>query len=297
MPGSALAYDSAAYANALAYLGEPLTVPGLPWPVIRQAIPGSGRFDVLGPWPYGSPPDPAGAAEALAHLRALGAVTLTAFARPDRPLDAVGLAAAGLEVVVLKPHFVHAADEPIPVMSKKTRYNLSAARRRWRVQPLDLAQQWPAVAALHTELAQRRTMSRITHLDDAHFARLAEVPGAAGLCVVEDGTLVAALVVVVAPASVHFHAIVGVEAAYRERAFYALYDEALRHWGAERLVCLGGAPGGPDGAGIEKFKGRFATSTRPVHMLTAVLDAPACAELVARRGLNQFFPPYRTAAG
>ncbi len=291
-----LPYDSLAYAQSLAYLGQAQSIPGLPWPVTRRTIPNSDHFDLLGPWPYGSPPDPAQAPAALAALRATGAVTFVAFLRPDCPVDAPGLQAAGLNVVMLKPHFVYDAGETLPEPSKKTRYNLAAAHRRWTVETLDLGAHWPALTALHDELGQRRQLSRITLLDANHFERLAEVPGATGLCVTDGNELVAALVVMEAGATIHFHTIVGHERAYRERAFYALYAEAVRRWGSDRRLCMGGVPSGADGAGVEKFKRRFATSTRPLLMVTAILDAPACAELAARQGAAWFFPPYRTPA-
>ena len=290
-------FDTPEYAAALAYLGEPAVLPGLPWPVILRPIPNSDRVDALGPWPYASPLSPAQVPGALAALRAAGVVTLTAFLRPDQPLDADGLRAAGLGVLVLKPHFVYDVNEPLPAPSKKTRFNLSAARRRWQVEPLDLAAEWPTLAALHDELAQRRNLSRIARHDARHFERLAAVPGAGGLCVREGGALVAALVVLGDAASVHFHALLGTELAYRERAFYALYAEALRQWGPQRLLCLGGVPSSPDAVGVERFKRRFATSTRPLPMLTAILDAPACVALAARQGAPGYFPPYRTPAG
>jgi hypothetical protein len=292
-----LPYDTRVYAHSLAYLGEPLEVPGLPWPVIKRGIPTSDHFDVIGPWPYGSPIDPAGVPEALGALRAAGAVTFVAFLRPDCEAPVEALQAAGLGVLPLKPHFMFAADAPPLAPSKKTRFNLNAARRRWAVQPLDLAAHWPAVAALHRELALRRTLSHIAHVDDAHFESLARVPGAAGLGVFDGEVLVAALIVALDAGSVHFHAIVGNELAYRERAFYALYDEALRRWGAARLVCMGGAPSAAEGEGIAKFKQRFANQERPVLMVTATLDEAACAALTAQHGAARFFPPYRTAAG
>ena len=293
---SGLPYDTLAYAHTLPHLGRPACFPGLPWPVIIRAIPDSDRCDAIGPWPYGSPIPADQAAVALSELRVEGIVSLLAVFRPDQAVDAAGLRAAGLDCVRLKDHFVFQAHEPRPEPSKKTRHNLAAARRCWSVQCLDLCATWPVLADWHHELSQRRAMSKFAQVETRHFERLAAVPGAAGLGVFDGDELVAALVVVLTEAAVHFHAVVGNERAYRERAFYALYDAAVARWGGERLLCLGGVPSGPDSDGVGKFKRRFATSTRPALMATAILDEPAAKALAARRSAPSFFPPYRTWA-
>lgn len=291
-----LPYDSYAYANTLTHLGLPEVIEGLPWPIVVRPIPGSDRCDAVGPWPYGSAPEAGRMAAALPVLRTRGLVSLTAFLRPDCPADAAALRLSGVQCVPLKEHFMYDARQTLPAHSKKTRYNIAAARRRWAVERLNLRTQWPALAALQQDLRQRRALSKFAQVEPAHFERLADVPGSDGLALFDQGEMVAALVVVRSAARVHFLALLGNEQAQRERAHYALYDAAATRWGSESLLCMGGAPSGEDGPGIDKFKRRFATSTRPVTLMTLILDPAACAELTARRHTPGYFPPYRTPA-
>ena len=291
-----LPYDSFAYVNSLTHLGLPEVIAGLPWPIVVRPIPGSARCDAVGPWPYGSAPEASQMAAALSALRARGLVSLTAFLRPDCPVDIAALQRSGVQCVPLKDHFIYDARETLPARSKKTRYNIATARRRWAVERLNLPTHWPALAVLHQDLRRRRALSKFAQVEASHFERLADVPGADGLAVFDEGEMIAALVVVRSAARVHFLALLGNEQAHRERAHYALYDAAATRWGSESLLCMGGAPSGEDGPGIDKFKRRFATSTRPVTLLTVILDPVACAELTARRNTPGYFPPYRTPA-
>ena len=291
-----LPFDTFAYGKTLTHLGQPEVIEGLPWPVFVRPIPNSDRYDALGPWPYGSPLDPGQVAVALAALRARGLVSLTAVLRPDCPAEVDALRHSGLEIMPLKEHFIYDAREPLPARSKKTRYNIAAARRRCTVERLDIGANWPALAALQQDLMGRRRLSKIARVEADHFERLVDVPGADGLAIFAKGELVAALVVVRSSAQVHFLALLGNERAHRERAHYALYDAAVTRWGGEHVLCLGGAPSGEAGEGIGKFKRRFATSTRPVSLLKIVLDPAACAELTASRNTPGYFPPYRTPA-
>jgi len=291
-------FDDPAYGPALAHLGEPWLAAGWPGPLVRRAIPGTIHHDLIGVWPYASAPVGSDAAHAaFAAFRASGAVTFQALARPDEPVDAAALSAAGFAVRPFKTHYVLRPDRPAPAPGAKTRANLARARRTWRVAERPLADHLAAVCAWHEALARRRQMSAQASLPAAHFARLAALPAFTALFAEDDAGPAACLLVAAMDDRIHFHAIAGDERAYRERAFYALYREAVARWGADRTIYFGGAPGGPAGPGIARFKARFANDQTPVHLVTAVLDPAACDALAATRGTPGWFPPYRGPQG
>jgi len=90
------------------------TRPSAPSAVLRRPIPGSPRFDGLGPWPY----------MWLEHLRQIAElseahpdlVTLTAVKQPGfRPTG------AAIDAIYFKDHYLYDPSLGFPVLSKRTR--------------------------------------------------------------------------------------------------------------------------------------------------------------------------------
>ncbi len=289
-----LPFDTPAYGQALSHLGDPVTAPGAPWPVIVRPIPGSSRYDAMGPWPYGSPLSQAGAAALIPALKSQGLVSLNAMIKPGCPLDDQRLAAYGVQVARLKDHFVYQRGAALPQWSKKTRYNLAAARREWRVQPFALIDHWRQLAAYHAELALRRGFSRITNVPADYFRSLAQIPDIIALGAFDAGNLSAALIVARYTGEIHFTIIAGNAQAYARRAFYALYQDAIQRWSADHDLYMGSAPAAANQGGLARFKNRFATHRVPIFMLRAILDPEAYAALASQRGQPGYFPAYRT---
>lgn len=291
-----LPYDLAVYAATLSHLGTPVAVAGWHGRLLKCAIPGvADRFDAMGPWPYGSPPQVEQLALLYHALQAQGFVTVRAFFRPDAPLCAAAWQQTGFTLVLLKEHFVFDPARDWPAHGAKSRYNIRRGRRLWCVEPLALADHYHTIAAYHEQLVHSRRFSTLAALPPAHFAALVDVPNVHVLGAWDKEGLGAALITVHDAASVHFHAIVGAARAYQCCAFYALYAAAIERWAASRTIYLGGAPSSPNGQGIAHFKARFANRRAPVYMMQAVLDAERCQQLVtAYPGASStWFPPYR----
>lgn len=287
-------YDSTEYAETLKHIGHPMSIPGLPWPILIRDIPGTRCKDAVGPWPYGSSMEPSGLVEAIPRMKELGLVTLTACVRPDCSIKAEIHNHVGIETKLLKSHYLYDSTKPPPHWSSKTRANIAKGGRAWVIKDLDLRHEWPTVACFHERLASRISFSPMTHLPSAHFQLLANVPGVIGLGAWDNDGLGAALIAVQAGDRVHFHALTGDDRAYRKQAFYALFQVAIHQWGKDRILHLGGVPHASNGPGIAHFKGRFSNGRIPVYMTTLVIDPIAYTRLISRLGRFPFSPPYRS---
>lgn len=295
-----LPYDTAAYAATLSHLGTPLAVAGWSACLLKCAIPGAAdRFDAMGPWPYCSPPQIEQLATLYRALHAQGLVTFRAFCRPDTVPAIEPLHCAGFTPVLLKEHFVFDPKLDWPLQSAKTRYNIGRGKRLWGIEPIALAEHQHTIAAYHEQLVRSRTFSTLAALPAEHFSALAALPNVHVLGALDREGLGAALITVHDAKSVHFHAIVGAERAYRTCAFYALYQAAIERWAPSQTIYLGGAPNSPNGPGIAHFKSRFANRRSPVYMLQAVLHGETCRQLVSAQATSpaaspaSWFPPYR----
>lgn len=289
-----LAFDGAAYGAALNHVGEPVACEGWPGPVLRRPIASSDQHDLVGAWPYATPPSsPSAVANAWAAMQDDRAVTFQALARPDQTVAVETLREAGFAVQPLKLHYVRRPELPPRPFSARTRANLSRARRTWSVTVGPLRpDRLVLLCSWHEELARRRHLTGVVALPSAHFHRLATIDGFTALWAEDAAGPGACLLVAEESTSIHFHTIAGDERAYRTRAFYALYDEAVRCW-PERTLYFGGAPDGADGPGIAQFKERFANDTVRIQMISAVLDSAACAALCVGHAATSWFPPYR----
>jgi len=289
-----LPFDGADYLRSLGHIGEPIALPPPGGGVLERRIPGSARTDAYGTFPYATPWSATRAASAVRVLRARGLVTLTVVFRPDAAVDLDGLRAAGIECRVLKEHFVIDRGVAPPAPGPRTRRNLASARRRWRVEPVSLRATWCRLYELHDVVVARRPeMSALARPGADHFRALASVPGMVALGAIDEDGLAGALIVALTATEAHCHMLFGNERYFRRGAAYALLDAAVARWGGSRTIYLGGAPSGPDGAGIARFKRRFATRTSPALLATAVLDPRTCDALSAGCVDRGYFPPYR----
>lgn len=291
-----LAYDTAAYAATLSHLGMPFAVPGWQGCLLRCTIPAATNvFDAISVWPYCSPPDSSQLPALRALLQAEGLVTLRAFCRPEVQLSTEPFQQAGFELSLLKEHFVFDSTFDEQPQSAKTRANIRRGQRLWQIELVSLADHQHTIAAYHEQLLQKKQFSAIAALPPTHFAALADVPAVQVLGAFDKEGLGAALITVHSAKSIHFHVVVGAERAYRNCAFYALYQEAITRWAPSHTLYLGGAPSSPNGQGIARFKSRFSNRCVPVYMLQTVLNPALCQQLVRSRPLRRsnWFPPYR----
>ena len=283
-----LPFDRPAYAEALRYLGEPVVVAGRP--LVLRPVPGTDAVDAFGPFPYGSPPQDADALQRA--LAALGVVTLTCVLRPG--CDTRGL--EKLDPVEVKEHFVLRRSGPTIVPSSRTRRHLRRAATNWSVELREMADAIDLADRLHRLLESRAPLSRVARVDRRHFEVLAGIEGFGCAVATAHGRDSAFLVFAETADQIHFHLTAGDEDALRDDGMYALFDFMVRTYSPTRDLYLGGLPSGPNGAGVARFKARFANARVPVSMVRLVVDAGCCSDLVARLGRHPWFPPYRDPA-
>jgi hypothetical protein len=288
-------FDGLPYVGCLAHLGRPTRVPSLPFAVLLRPIPGTSHHDALSTWPYGSPPEAAKLASALEELRALGAVSFTGMLTPAAT-RAADLASGAIAVAPLKPHYLIDARRALPAHSAKTRRNLKLAARHWTIDAAparaEIAQ---ATVELYAALRRRRRMSsEITDMPPGHFAALLDVPGIVALAARDRDRIGAVLIAARDAEETHLLHLLADEQALATVPNYLLMAHISEAWSQRGPIYLGGAPGGPDGPGVAKFKARWANHTAPSWLVTAVLREDVYKELSpAGATAGGFFPAYR----
>jgi len=287
-------FDTLAYVACLTHIGQPRAVEALPFAVLDRPIPGTPHRDVLSTWPYGSAPDPRRLDEAVAELRAAGAVSFFGVLKPGSTLDAAA-APPGISATPLKAHYVVDRRRGLPVPSARTRRNLRIAARAWSIDPApDLQAVANAAASIHAGLQTRRRFSDIANVPAAHFPAVLSVPGIVAV-VARDGDRIGALLIAARDAGeTHLLHLLADETHIATCPAYLLMAYVSEVWSADGPVHLGGTPSGPDGPGITKFKSRWASTTMPVQMLTAILRADVYRTLSAGdAAADGHFPAYR----
>ncbi|MBB5751136.1 hypothetical protein [Prosthecomicrobium pneumaticum] len=280
-----LPFDHPDYAAALTYLGTPVIAAGRP--VVLRPIPGTDAVDAFGPFPYLTPPDDPQAFRR--DLTALGAVSWTAVLRPGTE----AAASAAFDPLPLKAHFAHRRGGAALVHSVRTARHIRRGRARWAIAIEPLAPCVDAADALHAALEARAPLSRVARVDRQHFAALATLPGVACVTARCDGAVGAFLAFAEAGEEIHFHLTAANDTALSGDAMYALFDFMIARFGASHDLHLGGTPAGANGAGVGRFKARFANASTPVLLARMVLDPAGYDGLVARCGGHSWFPSYR----
>lgn len=285
LPRRPLPFDSPHYAPALAYLGTPRVVAGVP--MVLRSIAGSDAVDAFGPFPYGSPPGDPGMFRR--ELSDLGVVTWTAVMRPG----ADARASEPFDPLSVKEHFIHRRAGPPLEHSPKTRTHIRRGTEYWSVELCPLGEVIDAVDRLHLELAVRAPLSRVARVDRAHFECLAAMTGIGCTVARANGKTSAFLIFAEADDEIHFHLTAGDANALRYDGMYAIFDFMARNFGATHDLFFGGTPAGANGKGVAHFKARFANARLPVLLARAVIDPGRCSQLVDRLGQYRWFPPYR----
>lgn len=271
-----------------------MTLPGWQGGCLRSPIPReAGVWDAIGPWPYGSPPEVASLARARDRLREAGVTAFRALLRPRASVSVEAFVAAGFQVTPVKDHYVHTPGIDLPSWSARTRRNMRRARAGWRVEEVSLEAHQTKIVDYHEALLTRKKVGAIASLPPEHFRVLAKLPGFVTLGAFDGEGLGAALIVARHGREVHFHTLVAADRAAQTGGCYALFDAALRLWGGSFTLYLGGMPSGPDGPGVGRFKGRFATGTVQTYMVTAVVDRQRYDRLTSTWGPHPWFPSYR----
>lgn len=291
-PDASFPFNRPAYAAGLGTIGAPVADPTGRIVLLRRPIPGSDRFDGIGPWPYlwiGDGDDIAALRDGFGDL-----VTVTAVAQPGldpRRID------PSIDAVLLKQHFVFDPRLPVPALSRRSHARL---RRAQAVGVFDVVAdrgERLAIAPVYEGLLGRRGLKGgLFDFPAAHFASIADLPesvffraaraGGIGAmaCGIVHGDMLQVLHIAISEDGLDWHA--------SYLLMRGMQDFAREHG----LRLLTG--GMPDGArdGLRTFKLRWSNAFAPVHLIRIVNDRDACRALSEARGAvgSSYFPAYRT---
>ncbi len=285
-------FSSPDYLGGLANLGEVEVHPAHPVAVLRRPIPGTARFDGVGPWPYrwiNGPEDVEALFEGFRHLVTLTVVTQPGWEPPEE---------GGLNVRLLKQHFVYDPGLPTPELSRRGRRRLRKAERIGNFDVVTDPEGRLAIAELYERLKVRRSLlGGFFDMPREHFTTIAALPGAVFFRVgnpPDIGAMACGLVIGDFLQVLHM---VTTESGLTWNASYLLMKGLQDEARARGLRLLTGGMPATGADGLRAFKERWANASLPVHLLCIVNDAEAYAVLSgARRPQTPFFPAYRDAA-
>ena len=161
-----------------------------------------------------------------------------------------------------------------------------------------------ALSTWQEDVRRARGIPHASSPDAAHFAGLERVGDgdATTVCVIalrhrRDHALCGAIVALRGgdPPGWHAHSALCAADAREGFAAHLLFDAALDVWGRDP-IWWGGQPAGAAGAGVWRFKQRFANHSAPAHLLSIDLDPEGLQEVRGRLPTSPWLPDYRDPA-
>ena len=288
------------YAASFTDVGQPRDLPNCGGWLIERAIPGSDLRDAMGCYPlfdchvWGNLPiDLAAMADAL--------VCVSLVTNPFGDFAEADLRQWFDVVTPYKPHYVTNLTGPVEdIVHKQHRRNVRDALRRVDVTvcktPIEWLDDW---CALYGYLAHRHGISGLRAFSRTAFEKQLTVPGVTMFrACVGDETVGLHLWYECADVA-YGHLGATNERGYEHMASYPLYWQAIQYF-RERVRWLDlGASAGLSAAaadnGLGRFKGGWATGTRPTFVCGRVLQPKRYTELAlkARAVDTTYFPAYR----
>ncbi len=298
-----LLFDQKQYFETLSWLGKRIHL--LEGSVVLRPLP-MAMQDARGSWPYQSPPS-------IRMLKSLAehgaAVSLTTVIRPDispfwiKPALAEIRNEFSAELRPLKAHLCHSASS-VPARedySSRTLRRLSEARKLFSVQREDFGPCHMCIAEWQENVRNFRGIPHTSSPDSAHFAALTKIQPQlidALACITlrrrDDGALSGVFLAGQdgVNGSWHAHSALTDAAARANFGNYLLFDAVIEILNGQD-IWFGGAPSGANGAGVFRFKQRFANRSSTAHILSVDLIPGAVKRLRATLGNFSFLPDYR----
>lgn len=284
-------FNRLAYAEGLDNIGTPVLDPTRRVVLLKRPIPGSARFDGIGPWPYlwvDDGDDLAALRDGFADL-----VTVTAVTQPG--FDPRGVDPS-IDAALLKQHFVFDPLLPTPPLSKRSRQRLRRAEEVGNFEIVDDRAERMAIAPVYDGLLGRRGLKGgLFDFPSAHFEAIADLPESTFFRAARAGEIGAMACGIVHDDMLQILHTAISETGLAWHASYLLMRGMQDHARERGLRLLTG--GMPDGArdGLRTFKLRWANSFAPVHLVRIVNDQAAYHALGRGRdaGGSDYFPAYR----
>lgn len=285
------------YLETLRVLGQPVYLPGSGGWVIARPIGETGRFDLIGNYPYLICRDWKRLAEDIAELRD-HYVSLVVVTDPFAGVSPDELRGVFDDVTAYKPHFVNDTTQPFESFTTASRRaNARRALRHVEVErvedPARFADEW---VALYRHLVSRHDIRGINAWPAESLRQHLRVPGLEMFRAVHDGQTVGLDLWYVDGDVAHGHLVALNDLGYRLRASYALKWRILEYFRSRvAWVNLGGVPGDKTDVtqGLGYFKHGWSTGTRSVYLCKSVFDRDFYEELSRDVPDTGFFPRYR----
>ncbi len=267
--------------------------------IIERRIPGSDRYDAMGPYPLFCCDDWRGLAADIDELRGSGLVSLALVVDPlSGATD--GSRFTGFDIVrPFKTHYV--TDLTIPPDEAISSHHRIRARRAFRELecdippcPLDHLDEW---VGLYAHLVRRHNITGMRRFSVEAFRRMLVLPGTVLMRALRDGVIVGARMILIQGHVAHAHLAAFTETGYRLGASYLLNRAALDAFrGKARFINWGGGPGlaEADKSSLAHYKQGWATNQYTAHFLGAILDREAYTRLAGgEQASSSYFPIYR----
>lgn len=286
-------YADPRYAAAFGAGYMPVYLPQADLHVLKRPIPGTDRFDAMGPYPLSPIRPDAKLVEDFALLQAQQIVSLVLVSDPFRRPELAALEAQFDTAQLFKDHFVHDFANPAPY-SKHHRYEVRRAHRDCETRIIDLKEYGDAWYGLYSRLIAKHGMTGIQAFSRDYFDQIAALnPVIVGAF--HEETLISAHLWFLHEGYVYSHLAASSDEGYRLRAAYAVYDFSIQHFAGQkaRMLDLGAGAGLAGSQGLTFLKQGFSSATVPCYLCCKILDEAAYAQLSAGK-IGNYFPLYRT---
>ena len=284
------------YAEAFAGLGQPRTLNRSGGWLLERGIPGTEHRDAMGPYPRLVCDDWSELCSDIAELRD-GLVSLVVATDALADVSPTELERCFDSVEPYKEHHIVDFAE-----RRVSRHHAQRARLAARdgvtvarvERPLDQLDTW---VGLYGHLVDRHGITGLQAFSRESFEVQLSVPGLRMFLACHEGTPVAAQLWYVHGPRAYSHLTAANERAYKLRATFRLYHDALDAIGEECEVAdLGAGAGARTQAddGLSAFKAGWASESRTSYLCGAVFDRATYDELSGSDASSDYFPAYRS---
>ncbi len=292
-------YASRAYAGSLSEFGEPIHLTRCNGSLLKRKIPGTPSYDAMGCYPLFFCEDwPGLAADLVALPKEIASVSIVAdpFGNYSREL----LENTFDVVNPYKEHYIVDLERPTEEIGtrhhrKQARLALKDIRVEVCKDPAGFSDHWNE---LYRTLAKRHGIQGIRAFSKAVFQQQLGMPEIIVHQAFCQGELVGAQLHYIQGDVVHCHLGAVSDRGYKEGAFYAMDDYAIKYFsGTARKLDLGGGAGlsGGQRDGLSLYKKGWSTETRPVFFCGRITNPRKYAALAPLQGQEKtnYFPAYR----
>lgn len=286
-------YRSSAYLGALSCLGRAVVLEGSGTALIARAVPGTGREDLMGPYPFLSADD---WPNVLAKLERVSGnyVALSFVTDPFCPMSLDDLSDRFDVARVMNDQYIVDLTAP----STPSRHHRRKLRMGREGLTLDLRvptrEDAAAFESLYATLVDRKNICDFRAFDRESLLAQVLAPGALIVEARLDGLLAGMDLYYVDGAHAHAHLSAYADVGYALSVSYPMMAFAIEALGDyANALNLGGAPAA-GGDGIRHFKKGWSQATRPSFLCGRILDQKGYARIAGSSFDPQsYFPAYR----